>query len=68
MHNMLSSIIREKERSMFIFTFICIEKLSKESLERNEIHELSREKRLGIRWIRTEGHKTFHLLTFYSVF
>lgn len=40
MHNMLSSIIREKERSMFIFTFICIEKLSKESLERNEIHDL----------------------------
>lgn len=56
---MLPSIIREKERSMFIFTFICIEKLSKESLERNEIHDLSREKGLGIRWIRTEDIRLF---------
>lgn len=54
---------------MFIFAFICIEKLSNRLLESNEIDDLSGELGVETRWMgdRKES-KTFHLLTFYSDF
>lgn len=48
---------REKEEHMFIFAFICIKKLSKDSLERNESDYLSAGKGTGIRWMGDQ--KTF---------
>lgn len=58
---MLSCNMREKERYMFI-SFICIEKLSKKSLDKNKINDLSGKKGVGIRWMGDrKENKTFHL-------
>ena len=42
---------REKEEYIFIIAFICIKKLSKDSVERNESDYFSGRKGVGIRWL-----------------